>query len=156
SEFGRALIYRFARNDKSGRGQTSNSSNPEVNYMTDNHSSAGDQSRRTFLKTTAAAGALVTAEALAPALYAAGSERIKVGLVGCGGRGTGACDNVLRSAKNVEIVAIGDVFSQQVARCRNHLLKGSANDAEVKGLGNGVDLPDECCFTGLDAYKKVI
>jgi predicted dehydrogenase len=124
--------------------------------MTDTHSSGNGQSRRTFLKTAAAAGAALTAGAVLPAVHAAGSDTIKVGLVGCGGRGTGACDNVLRAAPNVKIVALGDVFSTHVKSCRDHLTKRAANDAEVKKLGNGVDLPEDRCFVGLDAYKKVI
>jgi len=122
--------------------------------MTDNNSGNG-QSRRTFLKTAAVAGAALTAEALAPAVYAAGSDTIKVGLVGCGGRGTDACNNVLHAAKGVKIVAVGDVFSNHVKGSRSRLID-LAGDDEVKKLGNGVDLPEDRCYTGLDAYKKVI
>jgi len=114
-----------------------------------------EQSRRTFLKTAAAAGAVLTAEALLPQVHAAGSDTIKVGLVGCGGRGTGACGNVLHSAKNVQIVALGDVFGEHVKGCRGTLQR-LATEAEVKDLHNGVDLPEERCFSGLGAYKKVI
>jgi predicted dehydrogenase len=123
--------------------------------MTDNHSSGDGQSRRTFLKTAAAAGAVLTAEALAPQVFAAGTDTIKVGLVGCGGRGTDACNNVLHSAQNVKIVALGDVFSTHLKGARNRLNE-LAGSAEVKKLGNGVDLPDDRCYVGLDAYKKVI
>jgi predicted dehydrogenase len=114
-----------------------------------------EQSRRSFLKTAAVAGAALTAEALMPQVHAAGSDTIQVGLVGCGGRGTGACENVLHAAKGVKIVALGDVFSGHVKGCRN-ALERIVKAEEVKNLGNGVDLPDERCFTGLDAYKKVI
>jgi predicted dehydrogenase len=114
-----------------------------------------EQSRRTFLKTAAAAGAVLTAEALLPQVHAAGSDMIKVGLVGCGGRGTEACNNVLHAAKGVQIVALGDVFSGHVKYTRGKLTE-LAGKGEVKGAGNGVDLPEERCFTGLDAYKKVI
>jgi predicted dehydrogenase len=122
--------------------------------MTDNTSGNG-QSRRTFLKTAAVAGAALTAEALAPAVYAAGSDTIKVGLVGCGGRGTDACGNVLHAADNVKIVALGDVFSGHLKGCRKRL-QDQANEDEIKKRGNGVDLPEERCYVGLDAYKKVI
>ncbi len=123
--------------------------------MTDNHSSDSGQSRRTFLKTAAAAGAVLSAGALASQVHAAGSDTIKVGLVGCGGRGTGACENVLHAAKNVKIVALGDVFSSHVKGTRARLTE-LASAADVKSLGNGVDLPEDRCYTGLDAYKKVI
>jgi predicted dehydrogenase len=114
-----------------------------------------EQSRRTFLKTAAVAGAALTAEALLPQVHAAGSDMIKVGLVGCGGRGTEACNNVLHAAKGVKIVALGDVFSGHVKGARKHLTELAGRD-EVKGAGNGVDLPEERCYVGLDAYKKVI
>jgi predicted dehydrogenase len=90
-----------------------------------------------------------------PAVHAAGSDTIKVGLVGCGGRGTGACGNVLHSAKNVKIVALGDVFSTHVQGARRSLQRIAGSD-EVKKLGNAVELPDDHCYVGLDAYKKVI
>jgi len=109
--------------------------------------------RRDFLKTAAVtAGAL----ALSSNVHAAGSDIIKVGVIGCGGRGSGATDNVLNSAKGVSIVAIGDVFQDRMEGLRNHLLNSSAKNEKIKGLGNTVDLPQERCFVGLDAYEKVI
>jgi myo-inositol 2-dehydrogenase / D-chiro-inositol 1-dehydrogenase len=123
--------------------------------MTENNSTGNDQSRRTFLKTAAVAGAALTVEALSPALYAAGSDMIKVGLVGCGGRGTGAAENVLNAAKGVKIVAIGDVFASHMKGCRG-TLERLAKEEKIKNLGNSVELPEERCFVGLDAYKKVI
>jgi myo-inositol 2-dehydrogenase/D-chiro-inositol 1-dehydrogenase len=123
--------------------------------MTDNNSSGNGQSRRSFLKTAAVAGAALTVEALAPVVYAAGSDTIKVGLVGCGGRGTGAAENVLHSAKGVKVVAIGDVFSSHMKGCRATLERIAKGD-EAKNLGNSVELPEERCYVGLDAYKKVI
>jgi predicted dehydrogenase len=78
-----------------------------------------------------------------------------VGLVGCGGRGTGACDNILHAAPNVKIVALGDVFASHVQGAR-HRLTGLAAAEDIKKLGNGVDLPEDRCYAGLDAYKKVI
>src|SRR5436305_432965 len=124
--------------------------------MTENQNSGNSPSRRTFLKTAAVAGAVLTAEALAPQVYAAGSDIIKVGLVGCGGRGRGACENVMKSTKGVKIVAVGDVFSGHLKGLRNYLSTELINDPEVKGLGNSVDLPEDRCYLGLDAYKKVI
>jgi myo-inositol 2-dehydrogenase/D-chiro-inositol 1-dehydrogenase len=114
------------------------------------------ETRRDFLK-TAATGAATVAASLATLsnVHAAGSDTIKVGLIGCGGRGTGAADNVLHSSKNVQIVAIGDVFKFRLGGCRNHLQKLAQKD-HIKQLGNSVDLPDERCFDGLDAFEKVI
>ena len=115
-----------------------------------------EQSRRTFLKTAAAGGAVLAAEALLPQVHAAGSDAIKVGIVGVGGRGLGACENVLKSTNGVTIVAIGDVSPHQIKGARNYLTERLANEKEVKNLGNRVDLPEDRCFAGLDAYKKVI
>ncbi len=113
-------------------------------------------SRRDFLKTTAAAGtALAAGLSYVPYVHAAGSDTIKVGLVGCGGRGRGAADNVLHSAKNVQIVAIGDVFKHQVEYAKGVLEKG-AQAQRVKDLGNSVNLNTETCYHGLDAAEHVI
>src|SRR5205823_2034846 len=75
--------------------------------------------RRDFLKATAAAGA-VTLAGLSPGAFAAEGDRIRVGLIGCGGRGTGAVRNILDAdevmngqAPKVDIVAVGDVFKSQ-------------------------------------------
>jgi predicted dehydrogenase len=123
--------------------------------MTDNQGSENGQSRRTFLKAAAVAGAALTAEALAPAVYAAGSDTIKIGLVGCGSRGKGAVENVLHAAKGVQIVALGDVFQTHLKAGRQRVQE-LANEDEVKKLGNGADVPESRCYSGFDAYKKVI
>ena len=113
--------------------------------------------RRDFLKTTASvAGAMAAGAAWAAKVHAAGSDTIKVGLIGCGGRGTGAADNVLHSAKNVRVVALADAFKDRLEGCRGHLNNLVKNDDRVKELGNGVDLPEDRCFVGLDAYEKVL
>ena len=68
-------------------------------------------SRREFLKTSAAvAGAL----ALAPAVHASGDDVLRVGLVGCGGRGTGAAGQALRADKNVQLAAMADLFEDRL------------------------------------------
>jgi myo-inositol 2-dehydrogenase/D-chiro-inositol 1-dehydrogenase len=119
--------------------------------------SKGGSNRREFLATAAAATAAVSAGlSWVPNVHAAGDDVIKVGLIGCGGRGTGAAENVLHSAPNVEIVALGDVFQDRLDGCRNRLKEIGANDGKVKELGNKVSIKDENCFIGLDAYEKVI
>ena len=72
-------------------------------------------------------------------------KEIKVGLVGCGGRGRGAVQDTLAAANNIKVVALGDVFPEKVESVRNHL---KANYQQ--------DVPAENCFVGFDAYKKVI
>lgn len=70
---------------------------------------------------------------------------LRAGLIGCGGRGTGAAINFLDAGPNLQIVALGDVFQDQLDKCR----------AELKKQKN-VDIPDEKCFVGFDNYQKVI
>ena len=117
--------------------------------MTEPHAS----NRRDFLKTTAALGAVATSTLGAiPNVHAAGLDRIKVGLIGCGGRGTGAVDNLCAATKDdktVVIHALGDLFSDHLSNCRNNL-KNSGNTQDK------LDIADERCFVGFDAYQKVI
>ena len=69
---------------------------------------------------------------------------IKAVLIGCGGRGTGAAFNFLDAGDNLSIVACADVFQDKANACRK-MLKEEKN----------VDIPDDMCFIGFDAYKKV-
>jgi predicted dehydrogenase len=72
-------------------------------------------------------------------------EVLKAGLIGCGGRGTGAAINFLDAGPNLEIAALGDVFQDRIDTCRSQL-------KEQKG----VEIADEKCFLGFDSYEKVI
>lgn len=102
-------------------------------------------SRRTFLKTTTAGVAL----AALPHVHAAGGDTLRVGLIGCGGRGTGAAGQALRADPNVKLVALGDVFKDRLAGCLDTL----KNDAKIAGK---LDVTPERQFVGFDAYKDVI
>ncbi len=102
-------------------------------------------SRRSFLKATtlaAAAGSL----SIARGAHAAGDDVLKVGLVGCGGRGTGAAVNALNADPGVRITALADAFDERVRSSRDALMKQDAERATV---------PDDRCFTGFDSYQKV-
>ncbi|MFM7111587.1 MAG: twin-arginine translocation signal domain-containing protein, partial [Planctomycetota bacterium] len=102
--------------------------------------------RRSALK---AGAALAAASALPASLYAAANEKpIRVGLVGCGGRGTGAAHNVLHAAPNVVVTAVGDAFESQAKGCQGRLNGIGKDDARIKELGNKVDLPDDRVFWG--------
>ncbi len=70
---------------------------------------------------------------------------LKAGLIGCGGRGTGAAINFLDAGPNLEITALGDVFKDKMDLCREQLKKQK-----------NVEVPEEKCFIGFDAYEKVI
>jgi predicted dehydrogenase len=101
--------------------------------------------RRDFLK-TAAAGATIAAMNV-PLVHADGSDTIKVGVIGCGGRGSGAAENVLEAAPNVKIIALADAFKDRLDGLRGRLQKSQKEK---------VDLPEERCFVGLDAYEKLL
>jgi predicted dehydrogenase len=107
-------------------------------------------SRRDFMQTAMAASA---AFVLPSGLYAAGSDVIRVGVVGCGGRGTGAARDCLRSSDGVELVALGDLVPDRLAQCRTVLAKAAAEDA---GFAAKYKVTDDRCFTGFDAYEKVL
>jgi predicted dehydrogenase len=127
-------------------------------------------SRRDFFSTTAIVGAVGTigagallasctggAPKLVPLQSLSGAyipdlvdkaidgKPLKAGLIGCGGRGSGAAQNFLTAGPNLQIVALGDLFQDRIDDCR-------------KGLKEkfNVEVPDNMCFTGFDAYKKVI
>jgi predicted dehydrogenase len=106
-------------------------------------------SRREFLKTSSAVvgGALAGGLALSRSAHAAGSDILKVGLVGCGGRGTGAAANALTADANTKLVAMGDVFEDR--------LEGSLNSLK-KQFADRVTVDKDHCFVGFDAYKHVI
>ena len=125
--------------------------------MTNSMKGEGGPTRRDFLKTTSVAATAALATSLFPSgVHAAGGDAIKVGLIGCGGRGSGAADNVMHAAPNVSIVALADAFEDRLNGCLNGLMNNTANDEKVKELGNKVDVPKDRQFIGLDAYKKVI
>jgi predicted dehydrogenase len=116
-----------------------------------------DASRRDFLKTTAAtAGVLAGGLALQSTAHAAGSDKVRVGLIGCGGRGKGAGHNVLASAPGVEIVALADAFEDRLQDAYNVLSGVARDDEKVKKHGNAFNVSKDRCFVGLDAYEKLL
>lgn len=117
--------------------------------------------RRKFVKTS---GLVAGSMMLAPSLVAAkahidGADTIKVGLIGCGGRGTGAVVQALSSGQNVKLVAMCDAFEDNVEKCYKRItdtkFKDWSSDKEVD-LNPKIDVPKEHRFSGFDAYKKVI
>lgn len=119
--------------------------------MNNNNPSLNSMSRRDFLKTSAASALLISSGVLeiSKGAWAGGSDIIRVGVIGAGGRGTGAAKDCIRSSQGVKIVALGDVFKDRIEGSYNAL----TNDQSLK---EGVDLTPERCFVGFDAYQKVI
>ncbi len=105
--------------------------------------------RRDFLKhaTLGAPAAVATAAWVARAAHAAGSDVLKIGLIGCGPRGSGAAVNALNADKNARLWAMADLVAGNIAASRKNI------QAE-KGVQ--VDVSDERCFTGFDAYQRVL
>ena len=107
--------------------------------------------RRTFLKTSgvlAAGASMAGTLGLSRSAHAAGSDLMKVALIGCGGRGGSAVKDRIQVKDNVKIVAIADALEW---RTRN-----VAEELRSDDFKQFVDLPDERVFAGLDAYKKAI
>ena len=132
-----------------------------MNTPSDSH-----KSRRDFLKTSALVGsalaapsvltgyaaqepppATTSASAQAPTIAPPNKDALRVGLVGCGGRGSGAASQALNADPNVVLIALGDAFEDQLQKSLQNLQKQHPD--KVKAA-------PEKCFVGLDAYQKVI
>ena len=111
-----------------------------------NDESRNSFSRRDFLKTTAAAG-LAAAIPGSLGLHAQGSDTLRVGVIGCGGRGTGAALDCLNAAPGVEIVALFDPFQDRIDSCLKTL--------KEKG-GDKIKVTPDTCFTGMEGYKQLL
>lgn len=109
-------------------------------------------SRRSFLKTSTAAvvgGSLVGSLGVARSAHAGSDETIKIGLVGCGGRGTGAIRDAMSTDHKVKLVAMGDAFEER--------LDGSLKNIQKEGnFSAKIDVPKDRQFVGFDAYQKVL
>ncbi len=109
----------------------------------------GRSSRREFLKKSAAGmvgGTVASYLSTVPAVHAAGSDAIKIGLIGCGERGTGAVDNAFEAAPGVKLVAMGDAFKDHLETSLEFLSKHA----------DKVDVPEDRRFVGFGAFEKVL
>jgi predicted dehydrogenase len=117
------------------------------------HSSDSGISRRSLIRnSTAMAVGAAAASALnfgfPSGVHAAGDGTIKVGLVGCGGRGSGAAVNAMHGDANAKIVALGDAFKDKA--------EASLKNLKSSDVAKQIDVGADKIFDGLDAYKKVI
>ncbi len=118
-------------------------------------------SRRGFLKTSAAAasGPLVAGLTIERAAFAAGNDTIKVALVGCGGRGSGAAAQALSTRGPVKLWAMADLFADRLEASLLNLMRSrqATYDREMpEGLGAKIEVPPERRFVGFDSYKAAI
>ncbi len=112
-------------------------------------SSSSSPSRRQFLQqSTVLAAAAAPTLGLMRSAHAAGDDVIRIGMVGCGGRCTGAAANAMQADPGVRLVAMSDLFADRVEGKRQGLKKGRYSEQ--------VQVDDDHCFAGLDGYKKVI
>ncbi|MDX2285700.1 MAG: Gfo/Idh/MocA family oxidoreductase [Bacteroidia bacterium] len=116
--------------------------------------------RREFMRNSAIlAGGLVAAPLASQATgWLDGSDAIRVGLIGCGGRGAGAALQALSTAQNVKLVAMADAFRDRLDETYRNLTDPNYADwsGSEGGVKDRVDVPEERKFTGFDAYLKVI
>ena len=117
---------------------------------------SGKNSRREFVKgTSLLAGGIMAAPIMSKANFFSGSEdTIKIAVVGCGGRGTGAAMQALSSKQNVKIVAMADAFKDNLDNCHKSLTNEINNS--IGELAKRLDVPEERRFTGFDGYQKAI
>ncbi len=110
-----------------------------------------DTSRRMFLNASvmATAATAVALPATRAAAYSSGDDVIKVGLIGCGGRGTGAAKQALLADQNVKLTAMADVFEDRLQSSFKSL-------ATIEDLNGKLDVSPEQQFVGFDAYKQLL
>ena len=119
--------------------------------MSKRHKSTGTArpSRRQFLESSAALAGTAMASNLAieRSAHAAGSEQMKIGLIGCGGRGSGAVASALEVNPTAKLTAMADAFADRALRARTNLRNR---------LSDRVDVDDDHVFSGFDAYQKLL
>lgn len=118
-------------------------------------------SRREFVKQSSLlAGGVIAAPFISQATnYFSGTDAvIKVALIGCGGRGTGAAMQAMLSKQNVKLVAMADAFRDRIDSCYKTLNADDISESTgVKGnIKDKIDVPEERKFVGFDAYSKAI
>ena len=107
-----------------------------------------DLSRRDLIKKTGQAAALSALAGVAvPQVHAQGTETIQLALVGCGGRGTGAAENALRTSGPTRLVAMADVFTNRLTGSHNSLQREFAKQ---------VDVPAARRYIGFDGYRRAM
>ncbi|MCD6395277.1 MAG: Gfo/Idh/MocA family oxidoreductase [Planctomycetes bacterium] len=111
-------------------------------------SSENKETRKPVTNTAAIAGVAAVAASVAKTAYAKGSGKIKIGLLGCGGRANGAVRQCLQADPGVELIAIADLFESKARSTRDRLAK----DGKFKGR---IKVDDDHLFWGFDCHEKL-
>src|SRR6185295_9467415 len=128
---------------------------PSVKWETKimNQQNDNSTSRRDFIKasSTAVVGGALAAEITFPyvAKAAPNSNKLRIGFIGCGGRGTGAASQALKADSNVVLHAVGDIYESQINKSLSSVQTDVKDDSKF-------DVPASRRFVGLDAYEKVL
>ncbi len=115
--------------------------------------------RRQFVKTSALVAGGLAVSSMAMGYHPDGDDAIRVGLVGCGGRGTGAALQALTAHPRVKLVAMGDAFQDRLEGSLKTLQDPSNTDwsgSNSKAVLDRIDVPKSRQFVGFDAYKEVL
>jgi predicted dehydrogenase len=117
--------------------------------------------RRDFVKkTTLAASSIIAMPWVAEGNFfnSSADDTIKVALIGCGGRGTGAAMQALLTKQNVKLVAMADAFKDRLDECYKNLMQDDLSDwsGAAGNIKNKIDVTEETKFVGFDGYKKAI
>ncbi|MEM9888081.1 MAG: Gfo/Idh/MocA family oxidoreductase [Bacteroidota bacterium] len=117
--------------------------------------------RRDFVKKSSmiAGSGIIVPSVLAAKAHIDGEDAIKVGLIGCGGRGTGAVVQALQSGQNVKLVAMADAFQDRLDNCYDKITDKEFKDwssGEPINVRDRIEVPNEHKFVGFEAYQKVI
>ena len=106
-----------------------------------------DFTRRDFMLTT---GGVLAAGLAIPTVHGSGGSAIRAGLIGCGGRGTGAAFNILEAADDVEVVAMADLFGDRLTGAYDRLV------GENHGNRDRVKVDEQHRYVGFDAYERLL
>lgn len=114
-----------------------------------------EMNRRAFMKTSAAVSLGAIASQLGARAYAAGSDKIRIGLIGCGGRGTDAVRNCIEASNSVVLVAMADLFKDHIDKAVKDFKEGT-DDKKKAPLNDAFNVKPDMCFVGFNAYQKLL
>ena len=115
------------------------------------------KTRRDFVKqSTLIAGGLFATKLAGANFFSGSDDVIKIALVGCGGRGTGAAIQALSTKQNLKLVAMADAFRDRLDDAYKTITTGGRDGSGAVNFKDKIDVPEERKFTGFDGYQKAI